>query len=174
MTEGAKPIRVLVADDSELFLDLVAKLLTAEHGFELLAIARDGAEAAQLTRRLLPDVVTMDLKMPRADGFLGIARVMAEAPTPILVLSASPSEAAGFRALSLGALDILEKPRSDADLEEYGRRLRSELHLLAGVKVIATPAGLVRCGPPRRGARGPWSSWWWAPPWVGRGPSPPS
>ena len=58
--------------------------------------------------------------MPDADGFSGIARIMAETPTPILVLTANRQEAVGFRALSLGALDILEKPQATTDLDDYG------------------------------------------------------
>ncbi len=97
----------------------------------------------------------MDLNMPDADGFSGIARIMAETPTPILVLTANREEAVGFRALSLGALDILEKPQATTDLEDYGRLLRSRLRLLAGVKVIRHVRGLREriASPPRRAAR---------------------
>jgi two-component system chemotaxis response regulator CheB len=84
----------------------------------------------------------MDLVMPDADGFSGIARIMADAPTPILVLTANREESVGFRALSLGALDILEKPGARTDLEQFGRLLRSRLKLLAGVRVIRHPRGL--------------------------------
>ncbi|MGC3997963.1 MAG: chemotaxis-specific protein-glutamate methyltransferase CheB [Anaeromyxobacter sp.] len=137
-----RPVRVLVADDSELFRELLSTVVAGDPGYEVVAVARDGDQAASLAQRLRPDVITMDLNMPDADGFAGIARIMAETPTPILVLTANPTEAVGFRALSLGALDILEKPRADADLEEYGHLLRSRLRLLAGVKVIRHPRGL--------------------------------
>jgi two-component system chemotaxis response regulator CheB len=142
MSAADRPVRVLVADDSELFRELLSGVVAAGKGFELAAVASDGAEAARLARQHRPDVITMDLNMPEADGFAGIARIMAETPTPILVLTASPTEAAGFKALSLGALDILEKPRPEADLSEYGRVLRTQLRLLAGVKVIRHPRGL--------------------------------
>ncbi len=137
-----RPIRVLVADDSELFRELLARVVAEERGFEVVAVAADGNEAALLARTLRPDVITMDLNMPDADGFSGIARIMAETPTPILVLTGNPAEAVGFRALSLGALDILEKPQATADLGEYGVLLRSRLRLLAGVKVIRHLRGL--------------------------------
>src|SRR6266496_4713776 len=110
-----RPIRVLVADDSELFRELLARVIVAEPGFEVAALAADGNAAATYARDLKPDVITMDLNMPDADGFSGIARIMAETPTPILVLTANREEAVGFRALSLGALDILEKPGPRAD-----------------------------------------------------------
>jgi two-component system chemotaxis response regulator CheB len=137
-----RPIRVLVADDSELFRELLARVVAAEPGFDVVAVAADGNEAAVQADRLKPDVITMDLNMPDADGFSGIARIMAETPTPILVLTANREEAVGFRALSLGALDILEKPAATTDLEDYGRLLRSRLRLLAGVKVIRHVRGL--------------------------------
>lgn len=152
---GERPIRVLVADDSELFRELLSRVVAAEAGFEVVAVAADGNAAAALARSLRPDVITMDLNMPDADGFSGIARIMAETPTPILVLTANREETVGFRALSLGALDILEKPQATTDLEEYGQLLRSRLRLLAGVKVIRHPRGLRerRAAPPSRGAR---------------------
>ncbi len=142
MSGAERPIRVLLADDSDLFRELLARVVTADPAFEVVASAADGNEAARLVRALKPDVVTMDINMPDADGFSGIARIMAETPTPILVLTVSPEETVGFRALSLGALDILEKPRADADLEEYGATLRSRLRLLAGVRVIRHLRGL--------------------------------
>jgi two-component system chemotaxis response regulator CheB len=149
------PVRVLVADDSELFRQVLSRLVAAEPGFEVVGLARDGDAAAREVARLRPDVLTMDLHMPEADGFSGIARIMAETPTPILVLTANREEAVGFRALSLGALDILEKPQAQTDLEVFGRLLRSRLRLLAGVKVIRHPRGLRgrSAGAPQRQAR---------------------
>jgi len=147
-----RAIRVLVADDSELFRELLSRVVAAEPGFEVVAVAADGNAAAALARTLKPDVITMDLNMPDADGFSGIARIMAETPTPILVLTANRAETVGFRALSLGALDILEKPQATTDLDTYGQLLRSRLRLLAGVKVIRHLRGLrERRAAPRRG-----------------------
>lgn len=137
-----RPVRVLVADDSEIFRELLSKVIAADPAFEVVAAAGDGNTAAKMARELKPDVVTMDLNMPDADGFSGIARIMAETPTPILVLTADRQEVVGFRALSLGALDILEKPAANADLSDYGQLLRSRLRLLAGVKVIRHLRGL--------------------------------
>ncbi len=142
MSATERAVRVLVADDSELFRELLSRMVAADRGFELAAVAKDGDEAAGMARQHRPDVITMDLNMPEADGFAGIARIMAETPTPILVLTASPTEAAGFKALSLGALDIMEKPRAEAHLDDYRRTLCTRLRLLAGVKVIRHPRGL--------------------------------
>ena len=79
MTLGLeRPIRVLVADDSELFRELLARIVVGEPGFEVVALAADGNAAAAYARDLKPDVITMDLNMPDADGFSGIARIMAD------------------------------------------------------------------------------------------------
>jgi two-component system chemotaxis response regulator CheB len=137
-----RPIRVLVADDSELFRELLSRVIGADGGLEVVGLAADGNAAASLARTLKPDVITMDLAMPDADGFSGIARIMAETPTPILVLTANRTEVVGFKALSLGALDIVEKPAATADLDDYGAQIRSRLRLLAGVRVIRHLRGL--------------------------------
>jgi two-component system chemotaxis response regulator CheB len=142
VTSGDQPVRVLVADDSELFRELLSRVIASDPGFDVVAVAADGNRAAALVRALKPDVITMDLNMPDADGFSGIARIMAETPTPILVLTANRAEVVGFKALSLGALDIVEKPAATADLDEYGAQIRSRLRLLAGVKVIRHLRGL--------------------------------
>jgi len=137
-----RPIRVLLADDSELFRELLSGVVASDPAFEVVGVAGDGDTAAAMARQLQPDVITMDLNMPDADGFSGIARIMAETPRPILVLTANPAETVGFKALSLGALDIIEKPAPEADLDQYGQTLRSRLRLLAGVKVIRHLRGL--------------------------------
>lgn len=150
---GRGRVRVLVADDSPLFREALRQLVEADPDFELVGVAANGEEAAAVARTRRPDVITMDLHMPDADGFSGIARIMAETPTPILVLAADPSESSGFQALSLGALDILAKPSPDQDLGTYGSLLRMRLRLLAGVKVIRHPRGLRSRG--RAGAHPP-------------------
>jgi two-component system chemotaxis response regulator CheB len=131
-----KPIRVLITDDSPLLRQLLSKVIGDEDGFNVVGTASDGGEAADLAKTLRPDIITMDLDMPKVDGFQGIARIMSDAPTPILVLSGNKSEAAAFKALSHGALDIMEKPDPSADLEMFGRQVRGRLRLLAAVKVI--------------------------------------
>lgn len=146
-------VGVLVVDDSPVFCRAISRLISVDPEFEVLGNAADGDQAAARVQELRPDVVTMDLHMSRADGYAGIARIMADTPTPILVLTESPTEAAAFRSLSLGALDILAKPAADTDLRAYGLVLRTRLKLLAGVKVIRHPRGLrgARRQPPRAG-----------------------
>lgn len=147
-----RSVRVLVVDDSPLVREILAAVLAEAPGCEVVGFASSGAEAAQRALELRPDVITMDLQMPGSDGFDGIARIMAEAPTRILVLSAERGEIAAFRALSLGALDLLEKPAADSDLAHYGEQLRTRLKLLASVPVIRHVRGKrpLRPEPPPR------------------------
>jgi two-component system chemotaxis response regulator CheB len=145
------PVRVLVADDSAEFRDLLCRLLRQDPGFEVVAVASEGDAAAMGARTFWPDVVAMDLHLPDAEGYSGIARIMAETPRPILVLASSPSESATFKALSLGALDVMGKPGPNQDLVAWGHLLRSRLRLLSGVKVIRHLRGLRQ--PPRAAAR---------------------
>lgn len=146
----AKKVRVLVADDSEIVREILVAALRRSGDLEVVGTASNGDEAAALTASLRPDVITMDLHMPGSDGFAGIARIMAENPTPILVLSANREEVKGFRALSLGALDLQEKPPLE-ELESFAATLGSRLRLLATVPVIRHPRGLRETTPgPRR------------------------
>jgi len=137
-----REVRVVVAEASPAFRETLARLLALDPGFEVVATAAGGLEAAARARDLKPDVLTVDLDMPAADGFAAIARVMAETPTPILVLTAHPVEAVGFRALSLGALDLIAKPGPREGLEAFGALLRARLRLISGVPVIRHPRGV--------------------------------
>ena len=134
-------VRVLVVDDSPLIRAWMAEVIGQQPGFEVVGTAGDGMEACARTAALRPDVVTMDLRMPNADGFTGIARIMAERPTPILVLTAEPLATNSFRALSLGALDVMQKPTSP-DEAQFGAALAGRLRLLAGTPVIRHVRGV--------------------------------
>ena len=135
MKREAKRLRVLIADDSPIVRELLVEVLTASPEFEVVGTASDGDEAAVLTARHAPDAITMDLQMPGSDGFAGIARIMAENPTPILVLSSDREALKGFRALSLGALDLMEKPDA-SEMSRFAVELPRRLRLLASVPVI--------------------------------------
>ncbi len=105
-------IRVLAVDDSPLCLGAIRFTLSEVPGFTLVAEARDGAQAVALTKQLRPAVVVMDVRMPGMNGLNAIELIMANTPTPILVLSGDPAARAGtlaYEALRRGALDLLVK-----------------------------------------------------------------
>src|SRR5262245_4893668 len=109
-------IRVLVIDDSLTVRRRLVEILTREPEFEVVGEAGDGREAVVLTRRLHPDVITLDLALPDMNGLTATEQIMAHAPTPILIVSASFNRGELFdtyAALAAGAVDVLDKPQDD-------------------------------------------------------------
>lgn len=145
-------IRILVADDSALVRQILKDILQAEEDIELAGEACDGREACELTSRLRPDLVIMDIRMPVMDGHEAIEEIMAQAPTPVLVLSAAVEASEvdrAFNAIKRGALDVMEKPElsSSGALEEFGRQLLQKVRLLARIRVIRHPRRKLKSPP---------------------------
>lgn len=146
--------RVLVAEDSATAREAILEILAKDPGIEVVGVAKDGAEAVARTRELRPDIVTMDIHMPVLDGYEATRRIMAETPTPILVVSASVNVSdaqSSLNALRAGALGLVERPSLADGPDAWGRFL-SMVHALADVKVVrrAGPAAT----PPMRPAVG--------------------
>ncbi|MDO9445814.1 MAG: chemotaxis response regulator protein-glutamate methylesterase [Dehalococcoidia bacterium] len=112
-----KPLRVLLVDDSATVRVTLRRALEATGLVEVAGLAEDGIQALQMLHALQPDVVTLDVEMPRLGGLETLQRLMAERPTPVVMLSSHTTEGADttIRALELGAVDFIEKP-SFADL----------------------------------------------------------
>ena len=107
----ASPLRVLVVDDSAYNRKNIADILTAgSDGIEIVGKAGDGDEALRLAAQLKPDVITLDLEMPRMDGFTFLRILMARQPTPVIVISSYSNKENVFKALELGAIDFVAKP----------------------------------------------------------------
>lgn len=137
----ARKIRVVVADDSGVMRRVLTRIIETDPRMEVVAVARDGAEAIELTSKLRPDVVTMDINMPRVDGLRAIEVIMGRHPTPIVVISGHvPVDGpAGLRALAFGAVHVVEKS-SDlamaADGDREAENIRSKIRAAANVPVI--------------------------------------
>jgi response regulator NasT len=106
---------VLIAED-ETIIRLDLRQLLEEHGFEVCAEARDGAEAIALAHEVAPDVAVLDVRMPRIDGIECARRIYAERPIPIVMLTAHSDRALVERALEAGAFSYLTKPFRATDL----------------------------------------------------------
>ena len=109
-------LRVLVTEDSVVARALLVSIVGRDPGLEVVGEARDGEEAVALAAKLKPDVITMDVHMPKLDGLEATRRIMAETPTPIVVISAiDPKDVRlSFEALDSGALAVLAKPTGPA------------------------------------------------------------
>ncbi|PSP81942.1 chemotaxis response regulator protein-glutamate methylesterase [Halobacteriales archaeon QH_8_68_33] len=115
---GDQPPQAVVADDSHFMRSVIADILT-EGDIDVVAKARDGREAVQAVTDNDPDVVTMDVEMPGMDGIEATERIVAEHPTPILMLSAHTDGNADvtFEALESGAVDFFRKPGGEVSME---------------------------------------------------------
>jgi two-component system chemotaxis response regulator CheB len=109
-------IRVLVVDDSALMRKLIPSILSRDPAIEVVGTAMDGAFALKKIEELRPDVVTLDLEMPRMDGMETLRMIMRRAPMPVILLSTPPKEGATYtlEALALGAVDFIAKPQNAA------------------------------------------------------------
>jgi two-component system chemotaxis response regulator CheB len=108
----AKGVRVLVVDDSAYNRRTIIKLLEAIPGIEVVGYACNGEEGLRKFFDLQPDLITLDLEMPKLDGFAFLRIVMQNRPTPIIVVSSRADDDNVFKALELGAVDFVAKPTS--------------------------------------------------------------
>jgi two-component system, chemotaxis family, protein-glutamate methylesterase/glutaminase len=135
-------INVLVVDDSPIIRQILVNMLQSEPGFQVVGQARDGEEAVQLAALLQPDVITMDICMPRMDGLQATEQIMKTTPRPIVVVASSVYDEdlhIAFDAVAAGALTVVEKPKglSPADYEAVREQLVTTIRLMAEVPVIA-------------------------------------
>ncbi|QDQ26570.1 chemotaxis-specific protein-glutamate methyltransferase CheB [Chitinimonas arctica] len=135
------PIRILVVDDSIVVRELLVYILNSDPDLEVVGLAADGDAALAAAVRLQPDVITMDIHMPRMDGFTATRCIMEACPTRIIMVTdtAQPQHvAATFRALEAGALTVLARPPGPAssDFAALAKSLTDTIKLMAEVQVI--------------------------------------
>lgn len=151
---SARPIRVLVVDDSLFMRAAIENTLARLGGFEVVGQARDGVDAVGKVARLRPDVVTMDYNMPRMNGAAAVREIMKRSPTPVIMFSAHTRQGARetFEALAAGAVDFCTKPDGEvsADLSKIAREL--------GAKLRAAAASRPQVVSPLRSAKDPRAS----------------
>src|SRR5499427_7864708 len=124
----AKRIRVLVVDDSASVRQILTTILSEDPEIEVMATASDPFAAARRLQNELPDVIILDIEMPRMDGITFLRKIMAQRPIPVIICSSLTEEGSDqmFEAFEAGAVDIVPKPKIDTRqaLMECSTRLR--------------------------------------------------
>jgi two-component system chemotaxis response regulator CheB len=144
----AREIRVLLAEDSATVRWHLTQVINETPGMRVIAEARNGQEALEMAQQLKPDVISMDINMPRMDGLESTRRIMTTCPTPVVVVSSLVDKDIdlSLQALESGALAVVEKPpdRRSAGFAEKQATLVRTLAAMAAVRVIrrsaSTPA----------------------------------
>ncbi len=134
-------IRLLVVDDSPTVRELLVAILDAELDFQVVGQARDGLEAIAMAVRLRPDLITMDVRMPRCDGLEATKEIMARAPVPILIVSSGASDQEvqlSLDATRAGGLMVMAPPGDPhaPGFEARREQLIAMVRAMAGVKVV--------------------------------------
>lgn len=145
MSNDARPLRIVVADDQRAVREALATVLDAEPGLEVVGLAADGGEAVDLARRFSPQVVLMDLRMPNVDGVTATRRLATELPdVKVVVLTTFADDTSILAALEAGASGFLTK---DAGREQIALAVRSAAAGQAVLDPIAQ-ASLLRAASP--------------------------
>ncbi len=127
MKDMIRKIKVLIVDDSVSVQNVLQQILARDPEIEVIGFASDPYEAVAKIADNLPDVITLDIEMPRMDGLTFLSKLMKQHPIPVVVISSVVGEGSdhGIRALKLGAKEIITKPRlsSPQELDEYSIRI---------------------------------------------------
>jgi two-component system chemotaxis response regulator CheB len=143
--DQVRPIRLLVVDDSAYNRRNIADVFAGQPQVEVVGKAADGEEALKLVTMLKPDAITLDLEMPRMDGFTFLRILMSKAPTPVIVISSYSQRENVFKALELGALDFVPKPeRLGPDATEVREEILQKVLLVRSLRPSFVPTSLVR------------------------------
>jgi two-component system chemotaxis response regulator CheB len=131
------PIRILIVDDSAYMRFTIAKRLGETPGFQVVGSARDGVEALELIPKYNPDVITLDVEMPRLDGLSTLREIMSTHPRPTVMVSSLTTEGARetVQALTWGAVDFVAKPTSKANIDAIMDDLVTKIRRAAQAKV---------------------------------------
>src|SRR3954468_13886967 len=134
-----KPIRILVVDDSAFNRQTITAMLEGVPGFQVVGRAGDGEEGLKMAFQLQPDVITLDLEMPKMDGFSFLRLLMARKPTPVIVISGYATKENVFKALELGALDFVAKPSRQISpaLKQIQDELLGKVRMVTQLRMVS-------------------------------------
>ncbi|MCP4544421.1 MAG: chemotaxis response regulator protein-glutamate methylesterase [Chloroflexi bacterium] len=166
-----EPVRVLIVDDSAFMRLVLSKYLDADPGVTVVGKAHDGLDALGQIPALKPDVVTLNVEMPRMDGLTALKRIMVKCPTPVIMVSAFTHRGARatIQALMRGAVDFVAKPSTDVDVHSVAKELTAKVKIAADTRspqshptplptrspvLTPTPFSHVSKSPPRSSRQG--------------------
>lgn len=136
-------IRVLIADDSALMRKLLAEILDQDPEIEVVGAVSDAFKAREEIKRLDPDVLTLDIEMPKMDGISFLEKLMRLRPMPVVMISAMTEKGADItmKALMLGAVDFISKPKVDIEnsLGQYSVLIRDKVKAAASSRLGSRP-----------------------------------
>lgn len=146
-----KKIRVLIVDDSALVRQTLTDVLSSDSEIEVMATASDPIVAAERIRHEVPDVITLDIEMPRMDGITFLQKIMSQHPIPVVICSSLASDGCEttMKALESGAVEIIEKPRLGTKefLAENHIRICDKVKAASLVRLTPIPAKSGRASP---------------------------
>ncbi len=130
------PIKALIVDDALFMRKAISEILETDSALQIVGTARDGLDGLEKIKELRPDVVTLDIDMPRMDGLAAIRHIMIESPVPVVVLSSLFSDGAvTFEALRLGVVDFVPKPSGaiSEDMDKSRRQIIDRVKIASNV-----------------------------------------
>ncbi|WP_141692581.1 protein-glutamate methylesterase/protein-glutamine glutaminase [Paenibacillus pectinilyticus] len=147
---------ILVVDDSVFMRKIVSDLISENPQYKVIGTAKNGQEAIEQVKLLRPDAVTMDVEMPVMNGLDALHHIMAEQPTPVIMLSSLTQEGAAetIKALEWGAVDFIRKPSGSISLDLYKVKLllHEKLHMAVRTKMNAIPTSQAHSQIPKTNA----------------------
>ena len=135
-----RKIRVLIVDDSALVREVLMEILSSDPAIEVIGTAVDPYAAREKIKQLNPDVLTLDVEMPKMDGITFLSNIMRLRPMPVVMISSLTEQGAEItlQALEIGAVDFVEKPRLDVahGMKEYTAQIIEKVKIAAKARVI--------------------------------------
>ncbi|WP_367345834.1 chemotaxis response regulator protein-glutamate methylesterase [Stenotrophomonas bentonitica] len=142
---SGSPVRALIVDDSAVVRQMLSEILASDPGIEVVGTAADPLLAREKIKRLAPDVITLDVEMPRMDGLAFLENLMRLHPLPVVMISSLTERGADttLQALALGAVDFISKPKLDVarGLQGYAEEIIAKVKMAARsrVRTLARP-----------------------------------
>ncbi len=150
MKDGRRRTRVLIVDDSAIVRKVLADALRHEPDMEVVGLAADPYVARDLILQHAPDVVTLDIEMPRMDGLTFLRKLMEHHPIPVIIVSSvtASGSSASVEALAAGAIDVIAKPGGPYSVGQIAEKLKRRIRSIRTVAPIRFPARRTAAAPP--------------------------